>query len=160
MVREVTARTEHDSLFDRIAVQDVICAVTLYSDLDEPDKALAQYTDDAIIDYSSVMGPDSARVPVKVHRQRLAEFLPGFDARQHQVTNFEVTFEGDTAVVRSQCRAAHCLGKEFWIAGATYHHRLVRSSAGWKITYQRAHLLFQEGEHLVSLARARVTAKQ
>lgn len=137
---------------DRIAIEDVICAVTIHSDLDSPELALACFTDDAVIDYSSVMGPDSAGVPVKEHRERLATFLPGFDARQHQVTNFQVTIEGDEASCVSQSRAVHFLNGEVWEAWGTYHHRLYRTEAGWKITYQRADLLHQTGQHLVPVA--------
>lgn len=138
---------------DRLAIQDVICAVTIHSDLDNPVTALACFTSDAVIDYSSVMGPESAGVPVKEHRERLATFLPGFDARQHQVTNFQVTIEGDEASCVSQSRAVHFLNGEVWEAWGTYHHRLYRTAAGWKITYQRADLLHQTGQHLVPLAR-------
>lgn len=137
---------------DRIAIQDVICAVTIHSDLNDPVAALACFTSDAVIDYSSVMGPSSANVPVAEHRARLATFLPGFDNRQHQVTNFQVTITGDEATCISQSRAVHFLGDEVWEAWGTYHHKLRRTAGGWKITYQRADLLHQTGEQLVPLA--------
>lgn len=137
---------------DRLAIQDVICAVTINSDLNEPAAALACFTHDAVIDYSSVMGPGSAGVPVKEHRERLATFLPGFDKRQHQVTNFQVSLQGDEASCISQSRAVHFLNSEVWEAWGTYHHRLRRTDLGWKITYQRADLLHQIGQHLVPLA--------
>lgn len=144
---------------DRIAIQDVICAVTINSDLNNPAVALACFADDAVIDYSSVMGPESADVPVKEHRERLATFLPGFDKRQHQVTNFQVSLKGNEASCISQSRAVHFLNGEVWEAWGTYHHRLRRTDAGWKITYQRADLLHQTGQHLVPLATAVVASR-
>lgn len=147
-------------LEDRIAVQDVICAVTLHSDMDEPSEALACFTADAVIDYSSVSGPESRDVPVAEHRRRLATFLPGFDMRQHQVTNFQIHTSGDDATSRAQVRAIHVIGGRSWVAYATYHHRLVRTAEGWKIRYQRADLTYQEGQELVEEARARVAAEQ
>jgi len=137
---------------DRIAIQDMICAVTIYSDLDNPVAALACFTRDAVIDYSSVMGPTSANVPVAEHRARLATFLPGFDKRQHQVSNFQICITGKEATCISQSRAAHFLDDEIWEAWGTYHHKLRRTDDQWKITYQRADLLHQTGEHLVPLA--------
>ena len=145
---------------DRIAIQDVICAVTINSDLDNPVAALACFTSDAVIDYSSVMGPGSANVPVADHRAKLATFLPGFDKRQHQVTNFQVSVTGEEATCVSQSRAVHFLGGEVWEAWGTYHHRLRRTENGWKITYQRADLLHQTGEHLVPLATDVVTNRK
>jgi hypothetical protein len=147
------------ALRDRIEIQDVICAVTLHSDMDEPDLALAQYVAGASIDYSAISGPDSADIPVEQHRRNLAAFLPGFDKRQHQVTNFEIRVDGDTAGTRAQCRAIHTIGKDVWVAHGTYHHRLTRTPEGWRITYQRADLVHQEGEHLVPVARARVAER-
>jgi hypothetical protein len=144
---------------DRLEIQDVICAVTLHSDLDEPELALAQYVPGAQIDYSKVLGPESANVPVEKHRQNLATLLPGFDKRQHQVTNFEVKVDGNTASARSQCAAIHTLDGEVWLARGTYYHRLARTPEGWRITYQRVEMVHQEGEHLVPIARARVAAR-
>jgi len=144
------------ALKDRIEIQDVICAVTLHSDLNEPEKALALYCPGASIDYSTVSGPDSSNIPVEQHRQNLATFLPGFDRRQHQTTNFEITVNGDEASSRAQVRAIHTIGAEVWLAHGTYYHRLVRTQAGWRITYQRADLVHQEGAHLVPIAKQRV----
>ena len=103
------------------------------------------------------MGPSSANVPVAEHRARLATFLPGFDKRQHQVTNFQVSVAGDEATCISQSRAVHFLGKQVWEAWGTYHHKLRRTEDGWKIAYQRADLLHQTGETLVPLATKAVS---
>jgi hypothetical protein len=147
-------------LADRIEIQDVICGVTLHSDLDEPELALSLYQPGASIDYSALSGPESRDVPVEKHRQRLATFLPGFDKRQHQTTNFEIKVDGDQAVSRAQVRAIHTLGNEVWLVHGTYHHRLARTHKGWRITYQRADLVHQEGEHLVELARQKVLERE
>ncbi len=117
---ELNARLR--AIEDRIAIQDVICAVTIHSDLGNADAALACFTSDAVIDYSSVMGPDSANVLVAEHRARLASFLPGFDKRQHQVSNFQINVTGNDATCISQSRAVHFLGDEIWEAWGTYHH--------------------------------------
>jgi SnoaL-like domain len=148
------------ALKDRLEIQDVICAVTLHSDLDEPERALSMYVPGAVIDYSAVSGPDSANIPVEVHRRNLATFLPGFDKRQHQTTNFQITIKGDEAVSRAQVRAIHTLGGEVWLAHGTYHHRLSRTQAGWRITYQRADMVHQEGAHLVPIAKQRVLERE
>jgi hypothetical protein len=144
---------------DRLAVEDVICAVTLHSDHGEWEEALSLYAPDAMIDYSSVSGPDNRNVPVAEHRRRLLTYLPGFDKRQHQTTNFEITVKADEAQSRAQVRAIHTLGTEAWVVYGTYHHRLARTAAGWRITYQRADLVRQEGEHLIDVAKRNVLAR-
>ncbi len=157
MVTEIAA-APLQALADRIAIQDAICAVTIHSDLNNATEALAQFTDDAMIDYSSVMA-STALTPVKEHRERLATFLPGFDGRQHQVTNFQIDVTGDEATCISQSRAVHILSGEIWEAWGTYHHRLRRTPSGWKISYQRADLIHQTGAHLVPKATAIVAAR-
>jgi hypothetical protein len=148
------------ALADRIEIQDVICAVTVHSDLDEPEQALALYLPTALIDYSSISGPQSLNVPVIEFRRRLATFLPGFDKRQHQITNFQIRVEGDTATSRAQVSAIHSIGAELWRANVTYHHRLARTEAGWRISYQRAELVYQQGQHLIAIAEQNVRARQ
>ena len=155
----MTTDSDIRALADRIAIQDVICAVTLHSDMNETEQALAQYTEDAIIDYSNLSGPENRNIPVQEHRLRLLAYLPGFDSRQHQTTNFEIKVNGDEATSRAQVRATHLLGNEYWIVGGTYHHRLKRTTAGWKISYQRADIAFQEGQHLVARAREIVAGR-
>ena len=76
------------------------------------------------------------------------------------MTNFEIRVTGDTAVTRAQVRAIHTLGNDVWTAYGTYHHRLMRTPSGWRITYQRADLIHQEGEHLIAIARQRVQASR
>jgi len=155
----MTKQPDYDAvrnISDRIAIQDVISAVTLHSDLNEFDRVLALYTPGAVIDYSGVSGPESANIPVEQHRQNLLGFLPGFDQRQHQTTNFQISIDGDTAASRAQVRAIHILDGAIWLVHGTYHHRLERSATGWLITYQRADVVHQEGAHLVAAARQRV----
>jgi len=145
------------NLLDRIAIQDTICAVTLHSDLNEP---VRQYSRDAVIDYSSVTGPEFANISIQDHRDNLMKFLPGFDRRQHQVTNFEITVNGDEASARSQARAVHFIGEECWDIGAVYTHTLRRTLNGWRIVYQKADLVYQTGESLIEVAKARVSTQR
>lgn len=159
MAREDGAREDEvQAWMDRLAIQDVISAVTLHSDMDEPEAALALYVPGATIDYRAIAGAKDGLVPVEVHRANLATFLPGFEKRQHQTTNFEIVVTGDAAETRAQVRAIHVLEGELWLVHGTYHHRLRRTADGWRITYQRADMVHQEGAHLVARAKQRVAA--
>ncbi|WDS36935.1 nuclear transport factor 2 family protein [Pseudoxanthomonas sp.] len=145
---------------DRIAIQDVVSASTLHSDLNEGARSLAQFTRDAVIDYSSLSGPGSAGIPIHEHARNLSAFLPGFERRQHCITNFQITVTGDSALARSQCHAIHVLGNEVWEARATYYHALVRTQDGWKISVLRAEMIHQSGEQLVERAREIVAQRR
>jgi ketosteroid isomerase-like protein len=80
--------------------------------------------------------------------------------RQHQVTNFQISVDGDTATSRSQVRAIHLFDGAVMEQWATYHHRLRRDKGVWKITYLRADLTYETGQHLTEMARARASERK
>jgi len=145
---------------DRIAIQDVISSVTMHSDMDEPEEALALYVPNAPIDYSSQFGAGSHNIPVEEHRRRIQDLLPGFDARSHKISNFQIKIDGDTATSRSNVWAVHALGSEAWFAYGIYYHNLIRTPDGWKINYQKAVVVFEENKLLQNRARANVVTKR
>lgn len=145
---------------DRIAIQDVICSISIHSDLKEPAEVYQYYTDDAVMDYSSLFGEANASNPVRVSRQRIMEFFPGFDATHHQTTNFQIDINGDDATSRAQVRAAHRIDQDLWVVAGTYRHKLRRTAKGWKIYHHGFDLAYIEGEDLIERARARVNAKK
>jgi ketosteroid isomerase-like protein len=145
---------------DRIAIQDVISSVSVHSDLKEPTEVYQYYTDDAVMDYTTLFGEEGGKLPVRVQRQRIMEFFPGFDATHHQTTNFQITIDGDEATSRAQVRATHRIDDDRWVVGGTYHHKLRRTPNGWKISYHRFDLAYIEGVDLVERARARVNARK
>lgn len=59
-------------LEDRLRIQDIICGVTLHSDLDGPEQALALYAPGASIDYSALSGPEDLPSPQKCALRFLA----------------------------------------------------------------------------------------
>jgi SnoaL-like domain len=159
----VSNRTLEERLLaieDRIAIEDVIASVTMHSDMDEPEAALKLYVPNAPIDYSSQFGAVSHNIPVEEHRRRILDLLPGFDARSHKISNFQIKIDGDSATSRSHVWAVHALGAEAWFAYGTYYHSLVRTAEGWKICYQKAVVVFEENKVLQEQARARVTMQR
>jgi len=148
-------------LEDRIAVQDRIWGALIYSDLGEWAKATACYTDDAtvdLIDYDPSIWPDPKAMPVAEFRRLASQFMPGFEVRQHQVTNFQIDVEGDLAVSRSQVRAIHLIAGRIWEAHATYRHGMRRENGEWKIRSLTARIIHQSGDDLIHVARRRVAS--
>lgn len=142
---------------DRIAIQDVISAVSMHSDSKEYSEVYQYYTDDAIMEYGSLLGDEG--LPVHEQRRKIMEFFPGFDVTHHQSTNFQITVDGDQATSRAQVRATHVIDKDFWIVAGTYLHKLRRTAQGWKIYRHRFDLGYIEGIDLVERARERTATK-
>ena len=66
--------------------------------------------------------------------------LANFAATHHQITNQEVTVDGDSAHLRSYVQATHVMAADtdsLMILWAIYDDKLIRTEAGWKITHHR-----------------------
>jgi ketosteroid isomerase-like protein len=129
-----------EGLIDKADITDVIHAYCYHFDRAEPEKVLALFTDDAVVDY----GPDVptmhgvAEIGPMVTRG-LSEF---FAATSHHISNVTIQFDGpDKAKSVCYLYSWHSYqdgrpNSELW---AQYHHDFVRTSDGWKMS----HLLLQ-----------------
>lgn len=152
----MTTAIDRTSLEDRIAIEDVISAVSVHGDRREFDAMYALYTPDAVFDYASLLGTADA-LSVEEFRANAARFRPAIDTL-HQITNFEVRVEGDTAQVRSAVRAVTCIDELVAENGGLYTHRLRRTPEGWRITYVRYDVVFRQGPDVFERAKAKMAA--
>ena len=64
----------------------------------------------------------------------------------HMLTNFEVSYNGEAAEVFSHVYASHTAeGIEYWDIYGRYHHKLQKTSNGWKITFMKLLVHGQKG---------------
>ncbi|MGE4432252.1 MAG: nuclear transport factor 2 family protein [Sphingobium sp.] len=141
-------------LADRIAIQDLICAVTLAGDRRDFDAVFSHFTQDAEFDYSSLFGtPGAVRLPE--FRANGARFRPAIDTL-HQVTNFQISIDGDEATCVSAVRAMTKVDDMLAENGGLYTHRLVRTAQGWRISHVRYDVIFRQGADLFEAARAKM----
>jgi hypothetical protein len=151
---------------ERIAVQDLVCASTLHLDLGEFDQGKAKFHAEAVIDVSSLRGPEFAHADVERYWADLHDYMSGFDATQHMLANFNIwalpppAAAGDQRTgMRAACisavRAIHRIDERLWIHGGFLYHELVRADSHWSITKLRYWLRYTQGNDLISEARAR-----
>lgn len=118
-------------LADRLEIQEVFARYA--RGVDTHDRALLRsvFTDDAVMDYSSVGGPVGSADEVCDWISTGISYLPW---TQHIVTNFEITLDGDEATAIVMFHNPMMLpGMDTPSAcGGYYHHRLVRTAEGWK----------------------------
>jgi len=123
------------TIADRLAIQDLLVRYCKAIDGDDWELLDTVFTPDAQIDYTSSGGIAGAYPEV---RAWLAQILPNFPVKQHLVTNFDVTIDGDRA--RSRAYFYNPMGRPkpeggvaLFFVGGWYVDELVRTAAGWRI---------------------------
>ena len=121
-------------LADRLEIDDLLTRYTRAIDTGEWDRLDAVFTPEARIDYTASGGIAGAYPEVKAW---LAKVLPMFPKRQHVIAQREVELEGDRARVTAYFLNPMVMSRpdaadELWEFGGYYHHRLVRTDAGWR----------------------------
>jgi 3-phenylpropionate/cinnamic acid dioxygenase small subunit len=116
---------------DRLEIMDLLARYA--RGVDTKDWALWRevFTEDAHIDYRSAGGIEGDRETVALW---LETNLSAFPMTQHYVTNIEIEVDGDTGRVRAMFYNPMRLpgADELSYCGGYYHHRLVRTPAGWR----------------------------
>jgi hypothetical protein len=115
-------------------IADLITSYTRAVDTGEWDRLDAVFTADAWIDYTASGGIRGGFPEVKAW---LAEVLPRFVRRQHLIGQLEVVLDGDAATVTAYfANPMVSVGEDGaerpFACGGLYHHRLVRTGAGWR----------------------------
>lgn len=149
------------NLADRIEIQEVICGETMMGDLLDPSVATEQfYTADATVAFGRVGDPERVPIPISEYKKWIESYLPGFDARQHQMTNFLINVDGDSAESRCQVSTQVSLGEDVYHSYGMYYHTLVRTPQGWRIHRQETDMRINIGnlEKMVALATERTKA--
>jgi hypothetical protein len=137
-----------EALADRLAVQDVLTRYVWALDTKTFDDLDQVFTADAFIDYTSSGGIKGQYPEVK---EWLANVLPHFPTYQHYVTNTDITIDGDRAT--SRCALYNPMGHQkkegaisFFLVGAEYHDKLVRTDSGWRIAERIEKTMWTDGD--------------
>ncbi len=134
-------------LADRAEIRDLITAYTRAVDTRRWDDLDAVFTDDAVLDYSSVGGPVDSLLAVKPW---IEQGLRGFDRYQHVIGQVAITLAGDTAtatahLVNPMVARAPDGTETLWEVGGYYRHDLVRTPPGWRSARMVDDIIWQRG---------------
>lgn len=136
-------------LSDRAEIQDLITRYTRAVDTRQWDDLDDVFTDDAVLDYSSVDGPVAA---VGEAKSWIEKGLAGFDRYQHLIGQVAIEMEpgGEdaraTAYFTNPMVARAPDGTEsVWEVGGYYHHDLVRTPSGWRSRRMVDDVVWQRG---------------
>lgn len=126
-------------IVDRLEIDDLLVRYATVIDTRQWDELGTVFADEAVLDYRSAGGVKGPFAEVKAW---LAGVLPLFAWTQHLVVNraVDLTAGADAATSRSSFynpNGATVDGNPWlFVVGGTYHDRLVRTPAGWRIVHR------------------------
>lgn len=95
------------------------------------------FTDKVWLDYSSLTGMEGNEMSKEEIINAWSQFLPGFQATHHMITNHEVDIMGNEANATSKVFALHYLpnpsNNNTWTVAGVYFHHLVKEDGKWLI---------------------------
>ena len=130
---------------DRRSAKKTVVKMVNAIDTKNWQRALSQFDETVFVDYQSMTGQPGQKTKAK-------DLVAGWQGlltkakTHHMLTNFEVTASGDTAEVFSHVYASHdAKGVKYWDIYGRYHHKLKKTSNGWKITFMKLIVHGQKG---------------
>ncbi|HWK07799.1 MAG TPA: nuclear transport factor 2 family protein [Puia sp.] len=101
------------------------------------------------LDYTSLAGGEPADLPAEKILESWKAFLPKFKATHHQLGNFVVHEESDSATVFFYGTATHYFpnesGRNIWTVVGTYDAKLEKRGADWKVRALKLNLKYVDG---------------
>jgi ketosteroid isomerase-like protein len=121
---------------DRLEIQDLIARYCHAIDRQRFDELDSIFTEDAVIDYTAFGAPRAGLAEMKGF---LAEAMSRHATYYHLAATSTITIDGDGAECHTICHNPMVLRREgrpdvLYYCGLWYHDRLVRTTAGWRIT--------------------------
>ncbi|ASY45966.1 MAG: nuclear transport factor 2 family protein [Sphingobium sp.] len=120
---------------DRFEIQDLIVGYCYAVDTRDWDTLDRYFTDDAVIDYSEMVGVVGSLADIKAF---LSASLTPILAFQHAVSTTQYQIAGDRAQTKTACYNPMTVSNgettDTLVFGLWYHHDFVRTAQGWKIS--------------------------
>ncbi len=124
---------------DRFEIQDLMVGYCYAVDNRDFNALDDVFSEDAVIDYSEMVGFIGNRDEVKVF---LAEGLGQMLNYQHAVSTTQYKFDGDTCRTRTVCHNPMLVknpdgSEQPFFFGLWYHHEFKRTPEGWRMSHLR-----------------------
>ena len=146
-----------EEMSDRFEIQDLMVGYCYAVDNKDFDALDGYFTDDAVIDYSEMVGVKGSLADIKSF---LAASLGPVPMSQHVVSTTQYSFDGDRCETRSVCTNPMVVpgddGQPQTIFfGLWYIHQFRRTQNGWRISglYEKKCYNHNLPEHIKAMAR-------
>lgn len=106
------------------------------------------FSNEVLLDYSSMNGNPATRLSPKQIIEAWKGILPGFSHTHHQLGNFQIREEANSAFVFCYGTASHYLeddGGNLWTVVGSYDFELKKEEGNWKISTMKFNFKYQSG---------------
>ncbi len=135
----------HANAKDEAAIKTIIESVGSLADQGNFEALEKLYAPEVEVDYTSLAGGEvELKSPLALMTQ-WAGVLPGFDLTRHEISNIQVSSNGQTATATADVIAEHYVNDLFWQVKGDYIYRLVKDEDQWLITAHRLNLREESG---------------
>lgn len=129
---------------DELKILGIVEAVGVLADRGAFDQLERLYSDEVLLDYTSMAGGEAELLGPTAIMTRWAGVLPGFDVTRHRIGEELVLVQGDRAIATAAVTADHVLDGETWTVNGRYRYLLERDEdSDWHI---KEHTFLLESE--------------
>jgi hypothetical protein len=125
---------------------ETISAVFIGADERDWEKVKGAMAENVLLDYASLSGSPATFLPSGQIIETWKGFLPGFDSTHHQLSDFRISGQGDTANVHCNGKADHFIDGDRWTVEGTYDADVSKINDHWLITLLKFNLSKQSGD--------------
>lgn len=134
---------------DEAQIVTIVESVATLADRGEFSTLEHLYDDEVTVDYTSLTGGEVELKSPQALMTQWASVLPGFDVTRHDISNIEVTVDGQKAVATADVIADHYMGNQHWQVQGDYRYELQKEGDIWRITSHTFNLHQESGDRTV-----------
>ncbi|ABW30783.1 nuclear transport factor 2 family protein [Acaryochloris marina] len=131
---------------DNAQIVTIVESVATLADRGEFSALEHLYDDEVTVDYTSLTGGEVELKSPQALMTQWASVLPGFDVTRHDISNVEVTVDGQKAVATADVIADHYMGNQHWQVQGDYRYELQKEGDIWRITSHRFNFHQESGD--------------
>lgn len=142
------ASSQNTSTMEKQQITQTITHIFAGTDARNWDRVSAAMAAQVRLDYTSLAGGEPVTLSPEQITSAWAQVLPGFSSTHHQIGNFDISIDGNTASAHFHGLALHYLPHpegDYWLAGGTYDLTLSKTSGHWLVEGMTFNLREQSG---------------
>lgn len=147
---------------DRHKIEETVIKIFRGADKRDWELVRACFSKNVLLDYTSMNGGEPAQMTADSIITAWKQLLPGFKATHHQLDNFIIDIQDDTASCLCYGTATHYLPNEsnqnIWVVVGDYEFDL-QKKASWRVTKMKLNFKYMDGNtSLPELAKKNISS--